>query len=158
MALTRVHSQLLDAGSVIQVVRQEWTTETFLSSPNNTYYDVNASSFTFTPKRANSKILLMCDVSLEWQTSGGNAGGAAYRVMRDGVAQNPPALVHEHYSSLTGADMYMRSAKSIWMNANATTSTTFKLQLSGYQSTTTSVYINRAANFMSAINVFEIAQ
>lgn len=158
MALTRVNSQLFDAGSVIQVARQEWTTETYLSSPNNTYYDVNASSFTFTPKRANSKLLVMCDVSLEWQTSAGNQGGATYRLMRDGVAQSGPAIAHEHYSSLTGADMYMRSAKSIWMNANAATSTTFKLQLTGYQSTTTAVYINRAAFFTSAINVFEIAQ
>jgi hypothetical protein len=149
---------VVSPGSVIQVGRWDWTNETLTSGAAG-WVDAANSSLTFTPKMANSKLIVLADLHLHFQYGANYAGGAA-RILRDGAVVSFQNDTHESYSSLggaTSADLYMRSAKSVSVPANATTATVFKMQISGYIATAIA-HLNQGGKWQSSITIWEVAQ
>lgn len=141
-------------GTPIQVARLDWTTATTTSS--STYVDASGSSITFTPKIATSKLLIVAELAMAPYYPGASYAGMAARIVRDGTVISVQGAEHEVYLS-AGTDLYTRTVKSVYANANSTNPTTFKIQIAGYAATN-QARLNQAGNWNSCITIWEIAQ
>ena len=159
------------AGSVLQVV-QTVKTDTF-SMTGTTYTDVTGMSVSITPTSSSSKILVLVDGVL-----GHYNYHSKVRLMRNSTAiglgdvasSRPQATVAmSAYAGTASNDSYhmLPFGISYLDSPSTTSSTTYKIQISGY-SASYNVYINRnyqwqsSADYdatpISTITVMEIAQ
>jgi hypothetical protein len=144
--------RLYAVDSIIQVKRHEWGTET---AGVVGYTNATNSSFTFTPLRANSKILLVAEIATAPYGPGLTYAGMTWRILRDGTPLYTPGQTHEFYVG-DATDHYTRGVRSHYINANSTAATTFSLQFASYGSST--ARINQAANWQSYYTIYEVAQ
>lgn len=147
-----VDGRLYAPDSILQVKRYEWGTETAATGGWN---NVTNSSYTFTPLRSNSKILLIAEIATAPYGPGLTYAGMSWRVLRDGVALYTPNQTHEWYVG-SADDHYTRGVRSHYFNANSTASTTFSLQMAAYASSTARV--NQSTNWQSYYTIYEVAQ
>jgi hypothetical protein len=138
--------------SIIQVKRHEWGTET---AAGGGYTNATNSSFTFTPLRASSKILLVAEIATAPYGPGLTYAGMTWRILRDGTALYTPGQTHEWYVG-DATDHYSRGVRSHYFNANSTNATTFSLQFAAYASST--ARINQGTNWQSYYTIYEVAQ
>lgn len=151
---------LVSGGTPIQFVRHEWTNETSVPASSG-WVDTTGSLMNFTPKMANSKLLVIAELATAPYWSAGAHAGLSVRIVRDGVIVGHQAgQLHEIYMSGGGdttQDMYVRTVKSVYLPANAAVSTAFKIQMAGYGSTA-AARLNQASQWQSNIGIWEIAQ
>ena len=156
MSRARDNASGIMPGNVIQIARHEWRNETANSSGN--YVTLNGSSFTFTPKIATSKILLVAEIAAQPNAIGTIHAGMNIRLHRDGTVLEQPGQVHEIYASAgTGAmDLYTRSVKSQYFNTNSISPTTFTTQGAGFAGS--QLRVNQAGQWLSCYTIYEVAQ
>ena len=142
---------------ILQVKYHRWNSEQTISSESWT--DVTASSFNFTPVSTNSTILLLADVSFHVQDTSGTTAAGTWKVLVDGSAKDNPGDEYEHFvysSSTTEANHYWRSSKQVAYSNTSTSQQTIKLQGAMYGNYTR-ISFNRGSNYYSYITAMEIA-
>lgn len=141
-------------GVPVQVGRYDWTNVTEVSASAG-WVDATNASFTFTPKLATSKLLVVAELAMAPYYPGGSYAGMAARILRDGAVISIQGQTHEIYVA-TGSDMYSRTVKSVYINTNATTPTVFKIQIAGYGATT-NARLNQGSQWNSCFTIWEVA-
>lgn len=141
-------------GNVVQVVRHDWTTQTVTST--STFIDATDGSVTITPIFSSSKLLVVSELAMAPYYPGGSYSGMAARILRDGILVSLQSDTHEVYHA-PGTDLYSRTVKSLYLNSNAITASTFKIQIAGYAATS-QARLNQASQWNSNITIWEIAQ
>jgi hypothetical protein len=156
MSRARDNAMGIMPGNVIQIARHEWRNETQNSS--GSYVTLNGSSFTFTPKIATSKILLVAEIAAQPTQNGTQYAGMNIRLHRDGAVLEQPGQAHEiYFNAQAGAfDAYTRSVKSQYFNTNSITPTVFTTQSLGYAGSTARV--NQGGQWLSCYTIYEVAQ
>ena len=148
------------AGSVVQVKHHTWTGEESVSVVN-TWTDINSSSFTYTPKYANSSLIIMATPAINRNNnSSGSQGGCSYRIVVDNVAQGLQTDYHELYMNTgTGStvDIYHRPLKTVGYALSSANPINIKIQLAQYANGGFSK-VNQSSKWQSEITVLEIAQ
>lgn len=152
MSSIGIDGRLYATDSVVQIKRYEWSSEYSMSG---TWGTATNSSYSFTPLRSNSKILIIAELATEPYYAGGGYAGMGIRILRDGSPIATPGQTHEVYVSTS--DLYVRTVKSHYINANSTNSTTFATQIASYASST-AVRINQGGNWTSSYTIYEVAQ
>lgn len=137
----------LDAPNTVIKIYQVVKTDAFISA-STSWANVTGLSITVSPSNANSKFLLMSDVSV-----GPNAGAGAYsqRFAKDGsaitgfvgdAASNRPRAMASGYTGDTSGTAGILNITKMYVDSPATTANiTYTIQVAG--STTTPGYINR---------------
>ena len=139
------------SGSVLQVVRHTWTTQTAISTTG--LAAVSGSSFSVTPKSSSSTLIMISDVSAR---TNGNSTGITFLHYVDGARVDPySGYNHEVYSGATGEDIYSRPSKSGVYTNTSTATKTISLYAGNYAATDNR--INFEGRFPSSTIVFEIA-
>lgn len=157
MSKARDNASSTVPGSVIQVARHEWRNETQAGGASG-YVTLNGSSFTFTPKLATSKILLVAEIAAQPNSAGQTYAGMNIRLMRDGAVLEQPGQTHEiYFNNGNGSmDAYTRSVKSQYFNTNSTAPTTFTTQGAGHAAS--SLRVNQGSQWLSCYTIYEVAQ
>ena len=157
MSRARDNAMGIMPGNVIQVARHEWRNETQAGGASG-YVTLNGSSFTFTPKLATSKILLVAEIAAQPTQNATQYAGMNIRLHRDGAVLEQPGQTHEiYFNASTGAmDVYTRSVKSQYFNTNSITPTTFTTQCAGYASS--NMRVNQNNQWLSCYTIYEVAQ
>jgi len=105
MALTKLNTSALPAGSVLQVVTATTTVGTATSNTHNNYVDIAGMSLTITPKLANSNFLITYTNHIFVPSvSGENWSGVGIRLLRDSTViqtqtNSSYGTAHNLYSS-----------------------------------------------------------
>lgn len=157
-------------GSIIQVVQATSTTaQTFNagSVDNKTFYDISGLSITFTPKFANSKILLQGSVSVGQYV---NAYNAFLRFSRDGSGIGTSNSLGNGFQAAAGFRSAVAATPgSITMNFLDSPSTvspiSYKIQICNTGGSTYPSYVNRSeqsaaweAGLISTFTIMEVMQ
>ena len=144
------------AGSVVQVYEHSFTETTMITT--TALSDVTGSSFSFTPKYPDSKVIVTMIISCNWQDASDAAGGS-YQLYIDGVkvTSYPAHLVYGDFNS-TNIDQYVPVVTQHSFVAGSVTAKTLSLKAQMYQSDDTRMAINNAGGYVSVITVYEIAQ
>lgn len=146
---------LNNPGTIIGIYRHEWFQQTVVSG--GTWVDAVNASITITPKLATSRLYINSELSLAPFFPGTTYAGMAARILRDGNVITRQNQTHEVYISPTNnADIYSRTVKSVVVNSNNTSPTTFSIQIAGYASTN-NARLNQADQWSSCITIFEVA-
>lgn len=147
--------QIVYGGALLQVVRKEWFDSTNITADG--WFDVTNASVVVTPKRADSLLLVMYDVSSNPTGNGQTYAGQALRLLRDGTVVGVTPNTHESYVGIPtyGPDHYQRVCKTEAVISGSKAATNFKLQVIRHASSQARV---GGSNFKSSITVWEIAQ
>ena len=161
---------LKQGGSIIQVVQATTTTaQTFnAGSPDNkTFYDIAGLSITFTPKFANSKILLEGSISVGNYV---NAYNAFLRFSRDGAGVGTSNSLGNGFQAAAGFRCAVDAQPgSISMNyldsSNTVLPITYKVQICNTGGSSYPAYVNRSsqtsaweAGMISTFTIMEVMQ
>lgn len=157
-----INGQLPDAnapsGSVIQVVRSDYTT---LTSTTNTSSWSNIGSATITPQSASNKILITATYHV--------SGIGALRLLRNSIPLNSPSSTYMTYSyypaSVIQSGFNSNSDRQIvamqsYDSPSTTASTTYSVEMIAYAiAQTTAIGVNELHNGIafSGITLMEIA-
>lgn len=165
-----VNTALAGSGGVLQVV-QTVKTDTFSSSSQSTFVDITGMSVSITPSSASSQILVTYSLCTSIVGGGYTFHVRLLRGSTD-IAQGTPSGsiisgTTSAYSSSSAGEYPMYVQNMTFLDSPATTSsTTYKLQGRGWNTTAGTFYVNRSAaevnnvNFtrtVSTITVMEIA-
>jgi hypothetical protein len=160
------------SGGVIQV-QQTVKTDTFTSNERTNFIDITGMSVAITPKFSSSKILVMYRIGLSIVTG---AYVCHLRLLRGStnIAQgtagsNSLAVTTSAYSDNSGAGGYpiYYNSMDFLDSPSTTSSTTYKLQARGWNTSAGTFYVNRAYSYgdtvdhaqqISSITAMEIAQ
>jgi hypothetical protein len=156
MSRARDNAMGIMPGNVIQIARHEWRNET--NNTSGSYVTLTGSSFTFTPKIATSKILLVAEIAAQPTQNATTYAGMNIRLHRDGAVLEQPGQAHEIYFNNGGGamDAYTRSVKSQYFNTNSVTPTVFTTQVLGYAGS--NARVNQGGQWLSCYTIYEVAQ
>ena len=152
--------QLIAPNHVIGFYDHSWNTGQIITTES--YTDITASEFTYTPKSDNSTLFLMYNMHTYIEATTGANQGFSLNLSVDGTGVNAPTVSYEDYNNFTGItwDFYTRASR-LGSIANTSTATkTIKLQGRVYYSGNSDRLIinNGSSNsFYSSIVVQEIA-
>jgi len=159
---TMVSSQLAHANapseSVIQVGRYGWTNETSVNGSGAGWVNATNSSYSFTPRFANSTILIQFEWAMAPYSTVSNYAGMSCRGLWGGSVVTVQGQTHEVFVNplaANGADLYTRTVKSISFTAGTTNSVTISTQVAAYIATT-NARLNQSNNWASYYTVWEI--
>lgn len=155
MAISKIESAGLGAGTVLQVVQTHYTS-TF-STTATSLTDVTGFSVTITPKFATSKILLMMQVTVAQASNGGYANG--FVIIRNGATSvgSGTAGTSSNYITVSGeyAGETPNCVSANYLDSPASTSAqTYQVQTKGQLSGGT-FYINRTGNLNAGAQPYQ---
>jgi hypothetical protein len=150
------------AGKVVQCVYHQW--DDITTTTSDVFSPAAGSKISFTPKFANSLLVIIYDLSLaaEW-VSGVIQAGVASKISHDGTVIQDVTTSYELYTnavvaSLTvGAVVHARQTKINSVAAGSTSARDIELQFAAYRPNTQLVKVNKGANYSNLL-VQEIAQ
>lgn len=155
MALTKVPTQMMGAGAVLQVVQASTSTTTGTTS--SSYVDATNLTAIITPSSSSSKILVLVDYNTYTQAD--NSITMGVRILRNGAtAIWEDSVAH---SNNVNANVAIGTRNSILkLDSPATTSAiTYQVQIkrNSVAGTGYAVYLNGSAANISTITLMEIA-
>jgi hypothetical protein len=155
IAATALSGQVPDAnapsGSILQIVNARDSNQFTMST--STWTDFPNLTISITPISTSSKILLVANAQANYPSAG---RGASLRFTRNGTAINTPSFGHETYfGGVVGIDAYVRTPMVYLDSPNTTSSITYKVQATTYNSGT--VIFNYSSGFSSDITAYEVA-
>jgi hypothetical protein len=143
------------AGKVVQCVYHQWNDITTTTS--SAFSGVIGSKISFTPKFANSLLVIIYDFALGVEfVSGTPQLGAAAQILYNGVSIQPVNAVLELYTTATST-VFVRQTKINSIVAGGTSAADIELQFVARYTTGNLVTINNSSN-RSNLLVQEIAQ
>jgi hypothetical protein len=144
-------------GSVLQVVNQRWTTQSV--NTTTSYANATNGALTFTPKSANSKLLILSSISI-YINSGDAGAGLVTRFLLDGIPRDQTGDQYENFYGFGGVSsiaVYNREHKQLFLNNSSTSEQTLQLQFRKYSTNDPDATINANNQFYSYITLLEIA-
>lgn len=158
MAISKIESAGLGAGTVLQVVNATYSTSTVVTSATYTDSGLTAS---ITPKFSTSKILVIVSQPLGGDQSGSMRGlGFGFKLLRDSTSlwTNDNCLVLYTDPAISGTQHYAPCSLTYVDSPATTSSTTYKTQIANKSSSTTnSEVIANGGNTTASIILMEIA-
>tara|TARA_B100001939_G_C16893891_1_gene596683 strand:- start:359 stop:898 length:540 start_codon:yes stop_codon:yes gene_type:complete len=140
---TTVPSAKMPAGSILQV-KTATKTASQSNASSNSFSDITDLSQSITPRSTSSKILILCNISMSSAT---DATGRSFRFIRGsthiGGGSEGSRKSVSFFGSPMSADSNMAGTTSMHFldSPNTTSATTYKVQMTGYNSGVTT-YIN----------------
>tara|TARA_R100000458_G_C8084544_1_gene117849 strand:- start:60 stop:527 length:468 start_codon:yes stop_codon:yes gene_type:complete len=154
MALTKLSHASMPTGSVLQVVTHYWNTEH--NSGTLSDADITGSSFNFTPKFSNSKLVINCCVSLSYYKGTSAVDiGAMYYVRYGSTDIMKPTGNYQNYIDNSQNQATLQNL-TVEISPSSTSEATIKLRGRPY-STDDYIRFNEGGKFYSTIQAMEIA-
>ena len=136
------------AGNVIQVVQ---ATSTSLFSTSSTSFVTTGFSASITPQSTSSKILVICDLSVE--NDNGTTSGSAYAIYRGGSNIYPTGQVNNANLYVGNTNIRGRIPMNFMDSPATTSSVTYTIYFEAYAPT---AYLNNDGS-TSSITLMEIS-
>ena len=152
-------STVIGAGAVLQVVSATKTDRQTFSLTDNSYQDITSLSASITPTSSSSKVFVMVSIGACGNSS---TGDLLFRIVRGSTAIAVGDSGVTHLSTLAirtvGAELTSTPTMNYLDSPATTSSTTYKIQITGTASVTGGVNQRTSSNIFGAVSTITLME